>query len=671
MDKDIKKWPLFQSLEAILKETNASVQAVRDLQDPAVKDRHWKELMQETGKDIKISDETSLAELLSLNLHKFEEEVRGVVSKAANEQKIDKDLEKIRSVWEDLKFEYDRHDRTKIVLPKATEELTQILEETQVKVLDMIGNRDNAFFIDKINYWYATLSKTDQVLSLWFEVQRVWSGLESIFVLSDDIKIQLPKDTQRFFEIDVDFKDLAKAFESEPNVIKSTTDNPKLFKQIEVLREGLTLCEKALAQYLETKRLAFPRFYFVSSADLMDIVSNGKLPMKVMKHLSKLFDSIEKLKIVDEKVEKKIGSHMMAKDGEVMKMSKSISLDGQVEEWLNRLLDQMLLTMRLTLADAVVTYEEKPRDQWLFDYPAQIALTGSQIGWASEVQIAFARLEEGLENAMKDYNKKQVLQLGALIQMLLTDLSSNDRQKIMTLCTIDVHNRDVVAKLITQKVDSSQGFLWLSQLRHRWDENIKDCFVNICDAQFIFAHEYLGNQPRLVITPLTDRCYITLTQSLHLCMSGAPAGPAGTGKTETTKDLGRAMGIMVYVFNCSEQMDYKSIGNIYKGLAQSGSWGCFDEFNRISVEVLSVVAVQVKVIQDAIKMKREKFNFLGEIIPLNPAVGLFITMNPGYAGRTELPENLKALFRFVLTTYIRKLLCNPSDLVQWLYQISN
>ncbi|XP_071673760.1 dynein axonemal heavy chain 9-like isoform X6 [Patagioenas fasciata] len=229
--------------------------------------------------------------------------------------------------------------------------------------------------------------------------------------------------------------------------------------------------------------------------------------------------------------------------------------------------------------------------------------------------------------------------------MLIGQLSKGDRQKIMTICTIDVHARDVVAKMIAQKVDNAQAFIWLSQLRHRWSDEERHCFANICDAQFLYSCEYLGNTPRLVIAPLTDRCYITLTQSLHLTRSGAPAGPAGTGKTETTKDLGRALGIMVYVFNCSEQMDYKSCGNIYKGLSQTGAWGCFDEFNRISAEVLSVVAVQVKSVQDAIREKKKSFHFLGEDINLVPSVGIFITMNPGYAGRTELPENLKALFR--------------------------
>jgi len=107
----------------------------------------------------------------------------------------------------------------------------------------------------------------------------------------------------------------------------------------------------------------------------------------------------------------------------------------------------------------------------------------------------------------------------------------------------------------------------------------------------------------------------------------------------------------IWLYNAT--IYFQSIGNIYKGLAQSGAWGCFDEFNRIAVEVLSVVAVQVKCIQDAIKYKKARFDFLGENIVLRPTVGIFITMNPGYAGRTELPENLKALFRYdCLTTFI-------------------
>lgn len=81
-----------------------------------------------------------------------------------------------------------------------------------------------------------------------------------------------------------------------------------------------------------------------------------------------------------------------------------------------------------------------------------MALCGTQIWWTTEVNIAFARLEEGYENALKDYNKKQIQQLNQLITMLIDKLSPGDRQKIMTICTIDVHARDVVAKMITNKV---------------------------------------------------------------------------------------------------------------------------------------------------------------------------------------------------------------------------
>ncbi|NXK40473.1 DYH17 protein, partial [Piprites chloris] len=646
LDKEVKSWDAFTGLDSNMKNMITSLRAVSELQNPAIRDRHWQELVQATKVSFTMSENTTLADLLQLNLHKFEEEVRGIVDKATKEAGMEKVLNTLDTTWAAMQFEYEPHSRTGLPLLKADELLIETLEDNQVQLQNVLASKYRAFFLREAQDWQQKLSTADTVISTWFEVQRKWGHLETIFIASEDTRSQLPEESKKFDTIDQDFRELMADAEKTPNVIECT-NKPRLHERLEALQDRLEVCEKALAEYLETKRLAFPRFYFVSSADLLDILSKGTEPLEVSRHLTKLFDSVAKLKfqLSSDKKPLKVAQGMFSRDGEYVPFDTDCDLSGQVEVWLNRLLERMRSTLRQLIPRALVTYETKLREQWVFDYPAQIALTCTQISWTSEVGVAFSSLQKGYENALKDYNKKQIARLNALISLLLGNLSAGDRMKIMTICTIDVHSRDVVAKIIQTKVESDQAFAWQSQLRHRWDEGKKHCYANICDAQLQYAYEYLGNTPRLVITPLTDRCYITLTQSLHLYMGGAPAGPAGTGKTETTKDLGRAVGMMVYVFNCSEQMDYKSCGNIYKGLAQTGAWGCFDEFNRILVEVLSVIAVQVKCIQDAIRAKKKTFNFLGETISLVPSVGLFITMNPGYAGRTELPENLKALFR--------------------------
>jgi len=204
------------------------------------------------------------------------------------------------------------------------------------------------------------------------------------------------------------------------------------------------------------------------------------------------------------------------------------------------------------------------------------------------------------KHAVEKAHKQQVGDLQGLIMMVQGDLEKPVRQKIMCMITMDAHSRDILDMLVREGVARVDEFQWQTQLKGMYDAGQKDFVFRIADACLNYGYEYLGNGPRLVITPLTDRIYVTATQALHLKMGCAPAGPAGTGKTESTKDLASALGKACYVFNCSDQMDYQTMAGIFKGLAASGSWGCFDEFNRLVPPVLSVCSVQFKAVCDAI-----------------------------------------------------------------------
>ena len=123
------------------------------------------------------------------------------------------------------------------------------------------------------------------------------------------------------------------------------------------------------------------------------------------------------------------------------------------------------------------------------------------------------------------------------------------------------------------------------------------------------------------------------------------------------KALGAALGRFVLVFNCDETFDFSAMGRLLAGLSQVGAWGCFDEFNRLEERILSAVSQQILTIQRGLLDRQPTIEMLGRSISLHENVGIFITMNPGYEGRSNLPDNLKTLFRsFAMVVPDRKLI---------------
>jgi dynein heavy chain, axonemal len=646
LDKSVKITDVYMKMEESVKQFLAAMPLIADLRNPCLRERHWNSVKKVTKTQFTMDAKFKLLNLTDLGLQNFEEDISEICTCAQKEERMELALKKISEIWATLEFEFTKHKDTDLFLIRLKEEDFDILEDHQVQVQNMMSSRYLATFEEQVTSWQKKLATVSDVVQIMTEIQRTWAYLETLFIGSEEVKKELPEDTSRFAGIDVTMKKTLRSIKASKNAIEGA-NAPGCYEDMEDMQSKLELCEKSLANYLENKRRVFPRFFFVSTADLLDILSNGNNPSKVMGHMSKIIAAVGSMDLKEDSS----GARPFATGldtcvgQERFDFIESFQLVGRVEIYLQTVIEKIQVALRAILTESNQLYAKMERPQWALKVPNQIMLSTTLIYYNLQVEEVFVKIGQGNANAFKDYLKQKQLELTTLIDLVRTDITKGERQKVMCLITLDAHSRDIIENLIEQVVTDVKAFQWQSQLRFTWNTQLNDCMINICDAEFHYAFEYQGNGPRLVITPLTDRIYVTATQALHLCMGCAPAGPAGTGKTESTKDLAAMIGKCIYVFNCAPEMDYRSLGDIFKGLAASGAWGCFDEFNRLIAEVLSVCSTQYKCVLDAVKARREDFTLMGATLKLNLDCGAFITMNPGYAGRQELPESLKVLFR--------------------------
>jgi dynein heavy chain len=399
----VRGWDVYKGIVEEVNNMNTSLPLCAELRSDAMRERHWKLLLDTTHTSGNIEPDASdftLEKLINLGLHRYAEDVSNIVEKANKEQFIERSLTKIIDIWEKLEISYNYNDQLSTNLLGSVEEVVEQLENDNNVLQSLLSNRFVEYFLERVTLWQKRLGLVESCIGKWVDIQRQWQNLHPIFMGPADIKGSLVDEVRLFNSADELFRAIMSKAQNYKNVVelicsdsikKELNKDQELEEMLDYLARSLAECEKGLNRFLARKREVFARFFFVSAADLIDILSKGSEPKAVMVHMSKIIDSVDTF-VFDENPNVnaafKDAWKMVSIQGEEVKLISDYSCEGAVEDWLRGCVQIMKDTIKQAIQDAMSSYHEMKKTDWIHSHCCQAIIVARRIFFTADVHDA-------------------------------------------------------------------------------------------------------------------------------------------------------------------------------------------------------------------------------------------------------------------------------------------
>ena len=662
---------LLRAFLARLEELQDLLPLMRALTSKALRDRHMKAILSTIGAQSLLEKPGfPLSELRAHGAASKLEEIEEIVARATGEHTLEVELEQLKRECGELAFRVVRLRETgdRLIVANAAENFTR-LEGFLAKAQGMLGSPHLQDARDVVAELVVRLTGAQEMLEELGSLQARWTSLESVFG-TEDIARQLATEAARFFVVDRFFREIMLGIAKKPSLLETASaDNRARFVEANA---SLDAVEKMLESFLESKRKAFPRLYFLSNKELVALLAAAQSPAAAQPLVQRCFERIHSLALLRVEDKTLVSGVLAGKTPELLALSEHIDLAQPAEVWLAQLEASIVSALRERLAEglAAETPERPP-------LPAQVEQLLESLAFARDTETA---IRDGELSALLPRLEAQVETLARLSPGPAAELA----------CLQAINHRDIAARLLAAEVNDVESAEWTSQVRYycvtgrgrpvesasqpKLAESFgvagassaglvsafsrarlrpatrpapastvietprSDVEVRLGSSTQSYGFEFLGLAAGFSCPPQTSRAILALVAARAGFQAGVLWG--GEGKSATLATLSAAYGAGTATLSCDAAVEARTTDAFLCGAAQAGLWLVMDRVERLRAEALSAFSCQLASVLLAWREGREECEVGGNRLLLRRSAAVYLTSGQSQFDPLSIPPTL-------------------------------